>query len=124
MIQSESAHSALTQVSKIIMNLELFRTIGSASQQLATHQHNNITVAPHLLTAYGMEARFASHMPNYCTVKRYFPQTRWRHDSSESCVFLLQSRVTNVGIDSKRSPSDPDASTLSITPRRSSSHDV
>ncbi|GFT43292.1 hypothetical protein TNCV_2521331 [Trichonephila clavipes] len=29
-----------------------------------------------------------------------------------------------VGIDSKRAPSVPDASTLSITPRRSSSRDV
>ncbi|GFT84062.1 hypothetical protein TNCV_1149461 [Trichonephila clavipes] len=29
------------------------------------------------------------------------------------------SRVTNVGIDSNRAPSDPNASTLSITPRRS-----
>ncbi|GFX04540.1 hypothetical protein TNCV_900681 [Trichonephila clavipes] len=31
------------------MKLELFRTIGSTNQQLATHQHDNITVTPHLL---------------------------------------------------------------------------
>ncbi|GFW76928.1 hypothetical protein TNCV_2030331 [Trichonephila clavipes] len=37
---------------------------------------------------------------------------------------LEKSRVTNVGIDSKRAPSVPNASTLSITPRRSSSRDV
>ncbi|GFW31028.1 hypothetical protein TNCV_4522971 [Trichonephila clavipes] len=42
MIQSESAHSTLTQVSKTIKNLELFRTIGSTNQQLANHQHDNI----------------------------------------------------------------------------------
>ncbi|GFW50704.1 hypothetical protein TNCV_2890061 [Trichonephila clavipes] len=68
MIQSENAHSALIQVSKTIMNLELFRTIGSTNQQLATHQYDSISVTPHLLTGYGMEGRFASHMPSYCTV--------------------------------------------------------
>ncbi|GFV68628.1 hypothetical protein TNCV_2274911 [Trichonephila clavipes] len=35
-----------------------------------------------------------------------------------------ESRVTIVGIDSNRAPSIPNASTLSITPRRSSSRDV
>ncbi|GFU95314.1 hypothetical protein TNCV_4309131 [Trichonephila clavipes] len=32
------------------------------------HQHDNITVAPHLLSRCEMEARFASHMPSYCTI--------------------------------------------------------
>ncbi|GFT92043.1 RNA-directed DNA polymerase from mobile element jockey [Trichonephila clavipes] len=50
------------------MNLKLFRTIGSTNQQLATHQHDIIPVAPHLLTRYRMVARFASHMPGYCIV--------------------------------------------------------
>ncbi|GFX46266.1 transposable element Tcb2 transposase [Trichonephila clavipes] len=102
MIQSESAHSALTQVSKTLMNLELFRTIGSTNQQLATHQHDNITVAPHLLTRYGMEARFASHMPSYCTVASRLTWARlhrqwtvddWKHVawSDESCFQLNRS---------------------------------
>ncbi|GFX19057.1 hypothetical protein TNCV_323611 [Trichonephila clavipes] len=64
----ECVHSALTQISQTNMNLEFFRTIGSTNPQPATHQHDNITVAPHLLTGYGMKARFASHMPSYCTV--------------------------------------------------------
>ncbi|GFY24044.1 hypothetical protein TNCV_1010971 [Trichonephila clavipes] len=66
MIQTESAHSALTQVSKTIMSLELFRTIGSTNRKLATPQHDNITVALHLLSDMGL--RLASHMPSYCTV--------------------------------------------------------
>ncbi|GFS55296.1 hypothetical protein TNCV_1626351 [Trichonephila clavipes] len=57
-------------------------------------------------------------------VQRTLWLARWHHDSSESCVFLLQSRVTNVGIDSNRAPSIPNASTSSITPKRSSSDDV
>ncbi|GFX50264.1 hypothetical protein TNCV_1051141, partial [Trichonephila clavipes] len=41
--------------------------IGSTNQKLSTPQHENFTVAPHLLSRYEMEARFASHMPSYST---------------------------------------------------------
>ncbi|GFS56596.1 hypothetical protein TNCV_1852691 [Trichonephila clavipes] len=47
--------------------MELFRTIGSTIQKLSTPQHVNFTVAPHLLSRYGMAVRFASHMPAYST---------------------------------------------------------
>ncbi|GFW57546.1 hypothetical protein TNCV_544551 [Trichonephila clavipes] len=53
---------------KITKIMELFRTIGSTNQKLSTPQHENFTVAPHLLSRYGMEARLASHTPSYSTV--------------------------------------------------------
>ncbi|GFV63023.1 hypothetical protein TNCV_4590701 [Trichonephila clavipes] len=37
------------QVFKTNRNLELFRKFRSTNQQLDTHQHDSITVAPHLL---------------------------------------------------------------------------
>ncbi|GFV52723.1 hypothetical protein TNCV_2873941 [Trichonephila clavipes] len=56
--------------------------IGSTNQQPATPQHDNITVDPHLLTRYGMEAHFAIHMPSYCSVgeNRQRATPKQRHD--------------------------------------------
>ncbi|GFV63166.1 hypothetical protein TNCV_4329911 [Trichonephila clavipes] len=48
--------------------MELFRTIVSTNQKLSTPLHENFTVAPHLLSRYRMEARFASHMHSYSPI--------------------------------------------------------
>ncbi|GFT88440.1 hypothetical protein TNCV_262411 [Trichonephila clavipes] len=42
-------------------------TIGSTNQLAATHWHEISTIVPHHIIGYGMEARFASHMPRYIT---------------------------------------------------------
>ncbi|GFU60761.1 hypothetical protein TNCV_627061 [Trichonephila clavipes] len=67
-IQSESEHSAVTHAIKYHHEHGTFPNDWLDLSEVSTPQHENLTVASHLLSRYEMEDRFASHMPSYSTV--------------------------------------------------------
>ncbi|GFW28406.1 hypothetical protein TNCV_4640711 [Trichonephila clavipes] len=94
----------------------------SSDSDLPRYRHKSPSISND--TPEAAAARAAAKENSQSSTTSKFLKDMQAHSKHHVGEKVAQFRVTNVGIDSKRAPSVPNASTLSITPRRSSSRDV